>query len=583
MLNINKMNKILIAACFMTGFATFAQKADAVPLDPMKDKNLMTWYHQDFSSSNTYGVNTQNAYKYLESKGLKAKPVIVGVLDSGVEVDHPGLIKNMWKNVNEVPNNGKDDDGNGYIDDIYGWNFSGGKKGDVDIDNMEVTRVVKKFQSIFEGSNSTQNKANQAKMPEEFAMYMKSKEIFTKKSVEAKQNYETYKRIQGMIPLMITMLNGKNLTQEEVGAIKPTTAEQAMAAAVLSQISRDPSVADKGPAEVQTFLEAQMKEALDYYEPQATKQYNLDYDPRASIVGDNYEDYSERKYGNNHYEGPDAQHGTHVAGIIAGLPQGTEVQYGVGYKTAKIMTVRAVPDGDERDKDIANAVRYAVDNGAKILNMSFGKPVSPGKEVVWDAFKYAESKGVLLVKAAGNENENIAENVYYPTNFKNVEDAKPFINNMIVVGASTNDNDFLRASFSNYNQKMVNVFAPGDKIYSTVPDGKYEYLQGTSMASPVVAGAASVLLAYMPNLTPAQMIEALVKTSNKSSVNAMINSNTNNRFDLISEAGGVIDLKKAAEYAYTHFYKPSAITIPSKSTPSKSKKKVIPKKAVTRK
>ncbi len=577
------MNKILIAACFMTGFATFAQKADAVPLDPMKDKNLMTWYHQDFSSSNTYGVNTQNAYKYLESKGLKAKPVIVGVLDSGVEVDHPGLIKNMWKNVNEVPNNGKDDDGNGYIDDIYGWNFSGGKKGDVDIDNMEVTRVVKKFQSIFEGSNSTQNKANQAKMPEEFAMYMKSKEIFTKKSVEAKQNYETYKRIQGMIPLMITMLNGKNLTQEVVGAIKPTTAEQAMAAAVLSQISRDPSVADKGPAEVQTFLEAQMKEALDYYEPQATKQYNLDYDPRASIVGDNYEDYSERKYGNNHYEGPDAQHGTHVAGIIAGLPQGTEVQYGVGYKTAKIMTVRAVPDGDERDKDIANAVRYAVDNGAKILNMSFGKPVSPGKEVVWDAFKYAESKGVLLVKAAGNENENIAENVYYPTNFKNVEDAKPFINNMIVVGASTNDNDFLRASFSNYNQKMVNVFAPGDKIYSTVPDGKYEYLQGTSMASPVVAGAASVLLAYMPNLTPAQMIEALVKTSNKSSVNAMINSNTNNRFDLISEAGGVIDLKKAAEYAYTHFYKPSAITIPSKSTPSKSKKKVIPKKAVTRK
>ena len=577
------MNKILIAACFMTGFATFAQKADAVPLDPMKDKNLMTWYHQDFSSSNTYGVNTQNAYKYLESKGLKAKPVIVGVLDSGVEVDHPGLIKNMWKNVNEVPNNGKDDDGNGYIDDIYGWNFSGGKKGDVDIDNMEVTRVVKKFQSIFEGSNSTQNKGNQAKMPEEFAMYMKSKEIFTKKSVEAKQNYETYKRIQGMIPLMITMLNGKNLTQEVVGALKPTTAEQAMAAAVLSQISRDPSIADKGPAEVQTFLEAQMKEALDYYEPQATKQYNLDYDPRASIVGDNYEDYSERKYGNNHYEGPDAQHGTHVAGIIAGLPQGTEVQYGVGYKTAKIMTVRAVPDGDERDKDIANAVRYAVDNGAKILNMSFGKPVSPGKEVVWDAFKYAESKGVLLVKAAGNENENIAENVYYPTNFKNVEDAKPFINNMIVVGASTNDNDFLRASFSNYNQKMVNVFAPGDKIYSTVPDGKYEYLQGTSMASPVVAGAASVLLAYMPNLTPAQMIEALVKTSNKSSVNAMINSNTNNRFDLISEAGGVIDLKKAAEYAYTHFYKPSAITIPSKSTPSKSKKKVIPKKAVTRK
>lgn len=364
---------------------------------------------------------------------------------------------------------------------------------------------------------------------------------------------------------MVAFLNGKNLTAEVVSSIKPTTQEQAMAASILGQIAQDPAVKGKTPAEVQKYLDDQMKEALDYYGPQATKQYNLDFDPRAEIVGDNYDDYSERKYGNNHYEGPDAKHGTHVAGIIAGLPQGKESQYGVGYKVAKIMTVRAVPNGDERDKDVANAVRYAVDNGAKILNMSFGKPVSPGKSAVWDAFKYAQDKGVLLVKAAGNENENIAENVYYPTNFKDVNDAKPFINNMIVVGASTNDNEFLRADFSNYNQKMVNVFAPGDKIYSTVPDGKYEYLQGTSMASPVVAGAAAVLLAYMPNLKPEQIIESLVKTSNKSSVNAMINSNTNNRFDLISEAGGVIDVRKAAEYAYTNFYKAT----PTKSTVAK--------------
>ncbi|MGA9212383.1 S8 family serine peptidase [Kaistella sp.] len=570
------MKKILIAACFMTGLASFAQQAVA-PLDPMQDKNLMTWYHQDFASSNIYGVNTQNAYKYLESKGLKPKSVIVGVLDGGVQVDHPGLINNMWKNVNEVPDNGIDDDGNGYIDDVYGWNFQGGKNGDVDVDNMEVTRVVKKYQPIFEGPNSVQNKANQAKMREEFDMYMKSKTIFTKKSIEAKQNYETYKRISDMIPLMISMLNGQNLTPAVVGTIKPSTPEQAMAVSVLNQVSRDPSITGKSPTEVQQFLETQMKEALDNFEPQALKQYNLDYDPRASIVGDNYDDYLEKYYGNNHYQGPDAQHGTHVAGIIAGLPQGNEVQYGVGYKTAKIMTVRAVPDGDERDKDVANAIRYAVDNGAKILNMSFGKPVSPGKEVVWDAFKYAESKGVLLVKAAGNENEDIAEHVYYPTNFKNVNDAQPFINNMIVVGASTNDNEFLRADFSNYNKKMVNVFAPGDKIYSTVPDGKYEYLQGTSMAAPVVAGAASILLAYMPNLTPAQMIEALVKTANKSAVNAMINSNTNNRFDMISEAGGVIDVRKAAEYAYTHFYKPSANSVPSKTTTSTLKRKAVKK------
>ncbi|MDO5616785.1 MAG: S8 family serine peptidase, partial [Cruoricaptor ignavus] len=149
----------------------------------------------------------------------------------------------------------------------------------------------------------------------------------------------------------------------------------------------------------------------------------------------------------------------------------------------------------------------------------------------------------------------IEENVYYPTNFKSVKDEKPFLNNMIVVGASTNDNEFLRASFSNFNGKMVDVFAPGTQIYAPVPDAKYKYNQGTSMASPVVAGAAAVLLAYMPNLTPAQIIESLVKTANQSTVNAMLPSNENNRFDLISRAGGVIDLRKAAEYAYTHFYK----------------------------
>ncbi len=561
------MKRILIAACFMTGFASFAQNTTA-PLDPMEDQQLMTWYHDDFKGGNTYGVNTQNAYKYLESKGLKPKPVVVAVLDSGVEVDHPGLKPNMWRNPNEVPGNGKDDDGNGYIDDIYGWNFLGGKNGDIDVDNMEVTRIVKKYQPIFEGSDSAKNKANQNKMPAEFDMYMKAKEIFTKKSVEAKQGYETYKRISDMIPAMVAMLNGQKLSPETVAAIKPKTPEEAMGVSVLSQISRDPSMTGKSPAEVEKLLNEQMKGALDYYAPQATQQYNLDFDPRADIVGDNYEDYSERNYGNNSYEGPDATHGTHVAGIIAGVPNDEHVQYGVGYKTAKIMTVRAVPNGDERDKDVANAIRYAVDNGARILNMSFGKPVSPGKEFVWDAFKYAESKGVLLVKAAGNENENIAENVYFPTNYKNVNDEKPFVNNMIVVGASTNDNEFLRAGFSNYNQKLVNVFAPGEKIYSTVPDGKYEYLQGTSMASPVVAGAASILLAYMPNLTPPQIIESLVKTSNKSSVNAMLSTNENNRFDLLSEAGGVIDVRNAAEYAYTHFYKPA----PTRVMPTKARK-----------
>jgi len=535
------MKKVLLAAVFLVGIG-FSQAQEAK--DPMQDKDLMTWYHKDFATTKVYGVNTENAYKFLESKGLKPKTVLVGVLDSGVQVDHPGLVKNIWTNPNEVPNNGKDDDGNGYVDDIHGWNFIGGKNGDIDIDNMEVTRVVAKYKPVFEGDDSTKNKANQAKMSEEFAMYMKAKDLFTKKSVEAKQGFKTYSMINEAIPVMVKLLNGKPLTPENVAAIKPADQREAMAVQVLTQVAQSPEFKGKSAAEFEKAMSGQIKEALDYFGPQE-KQYNLDYDPRKEIVGDNYDDYSEKNYGNNHYEGPDAEHGTHVAGIIAGLPNAKEIQYGVASKVAKIMSVRTVPNGDERDKDVANAIRYAVDNGAKVLNMSFGKPVSPGKNVVWDAFKYAQDKGVLLVKAAGNENEDVAEHLAYPTNFKNVTDEKPFVNNVLVVGASTNKNDALRASFSNFNKKMVNVFAPGEEIYSTVPHNEYKYLQGTSMASPVVAGAAAVLLAYMPNLTPAQIIESLVKSSNPS---------TANQFGDFSEAGGVIDLKKAAEYAYTNFY-----------------------------
>ena len=544
------MKQIFIAAAFFTFAFSFAQTEGT---DTKVDKDLMTWYHKDLAASKVFGINTQNAYKFLESKGLKPKTVVVAVLDSGVEVDHPGLKKNIWTNPNEVPNNGKDDDNNGYIDDVHGWNFIGGKNGDVDVDNIEVTRIVRKYKPLFEGEDSVSNKSNQGKLPKEFEMYMKAKEEFTKKSMEARQNYEIYKRIKDGIPEIIKLLDGKNLTAEAVASIKPTTQEQAIGQQLLLQISGDENVKGKSPKEVQEYLTAQMKEALDYFEPQATKQYNLDYDSR-SIVGDKENDLGETKYGNNHYEGPDALHGTHVAGIIAGYPQGNEIQYGVASKVAKIMTVRTVPNGDERDKDVANAIRYAVDNGARVINMSFGKAFSPDKERVWSALQYAEDKGVLLVHAAGNDNEDIEVNENYPTNFYKTSDEKPFVNNMITVGASTNDPEMLRAGFSNYNKKMVDVFAPGDKIYSTVVDGKYKYEQGTSMASPVVAGAAAVLLAYMPNLTPEEIIDSLVKTSNKSTVNAMLPTNESNKFDMISRAGGVIDLKKAAEYAYANYF-----------------------------
>lgn len=561
------MKKFFISALFLSGFLSFAQNTVTVT-DPMKDKDLMTWYHKDFSTTKVFGVNTEKAYQFLNSKGLKPKTVVVAVLDSGVQIDHAGLKNNLWKNVNEVPNNGIDDDKNGYIDDVYGWSFIGGKEGDVGADNLEITRVVRRYKDVFEGPDTATNKANQAKMPEDFAMYMKSKDLFTKKGVEAKKNYEFYVALNKAVPSMVGLLNGKNLTAENLAAIKPATQDDTRNLQMLGRIVQDPAMMNKTPAEVQAALADQMKQAIDYYEPQAMQQYNLDFDPR-SIVGDDYSNINEKFYGNNHYEGPDALHGTHVAGIIAGLPNGDEIQYGVASKVAKIMTIRAVPDGDERDKDIANGIFYAVNNGAKVVNMSFGKSVSPDKAKVWEAFKYAQDKGVLLVHAAGNDNSDLEVDDNFPTNFKKVTDAEPFLNNVITVGASTNMSGSLRAGFSNYNQKMVDVFAPGEQIYSTVAGSKYQYLQGTSMASPVVAGAAAVLMAYMPNLTPAQVIASLENTVNKSTENANITDHPDYTFDKISKSGGVIDLYKASVYAYDNFYK----KMPSGSKNTKVMKK----------
>jgi len=542
---INIIRSFIFIAVFGFVFSQQTKKSE--------NYDLKTWYHKDFSTTGVYGVNTENAYKFLESKGLKPQKIIVGVLDSGVEVTHPGLMENIWVNTKEIPDNGIDDDGNGYIDDLHGWNFQGGMDGDVDVDNMEVTRIVKKYKLVFEGANSINNKENREKMPEEYKMYENAKKIFLSKTPNTYKALKEYSDIKNNITEICGLLNGNSLTKENIDKINPKNLFERRNIYLLSNmLSEDSLVGKSGEELIDSFTEI-IDEAIKTFSIQMEKQYNIQYDPRY-IVGDDYEDLGERYYGNNHYEGPDAMHGTHVAGIIAGIPNGEEFQFGIASKVAKIMTVRTVPNGDERDKDIVNAILYAVDNGAKVLNMSFGKQISPNKEKVWEAIKYAEEKGVLIVKAAGNDNEDISENIHYPTNFIDPEDERAFVSNVIVVGASTSDSENLRASFSNYNQKMVDVFAPGEKIYSTVTGKKYKYLDGTSMASPMVAGAAAILLAYMPGLTPEQVIESIVKTANRSTVNANLKRDTNNTFDRMSRSGGVMDIYKAAQYAYYNFY-----------------------------
>lgn len=524
---------------------------------------LKNWYHQSYEKTGIYGVGTNDAINFLKSKGLKPSPIIVGVIDSGVQIDHPDLKNNIWVNSKEIANNGKDDDGNGYTDDIHGWDFIGGKDGkDVDHDTMESTRIVSLYEKLF-GKDYFEvddiHEKNRKKFPNEFEEYVRAVLVYEKELKEAKMSLsqidEQKEMIRQMTDILQKALGDKPMTIENINAAEFTIPQYKTA--FLQMLENNSDLEGKNATQIKMLADSEMGEAVQYYSGKVDYMLNKNYDPR-SIVGDNYADIKEKYYGNNEVEGPDALHGTHVSGIIAAERNNKIGMDGIAGDVAKILVVRAVPDGDERDKDIANAIHYAVDNGAKIINMSFGKPFSPNKERVWEAMKYAEKKGVLMVHAAGNDNKNVDTEYNYPTNFKDNEN-KSFVNNWITVGASTRYNNSLKASFSNYGKEKVDIFAPGLEIYSTITKGKYKFLQGTSMASPVVAGCAALLWAYFPQLSAEQVKEILFITANKSTTAVEAGGESDNSpaitttFDQLSSTGGVVDVYRAVKYAYDNF------------------------------
>ncbi|MGU9937728.1 S8 family peptidase [Empedobacter brevis] len=534
------MKKFLlsISVAMFLGVASFAQeKTTALPL-PKVDQKF--WQHESLEETGVYGVNTQKAIQFLESKKRKPSQLIVGVLDSGVEITHPDLKDNIWTNAKEIANNGKDDDKNGYVDDIHGWNFIGGKDGkNVDGDTLELTRLFVKYRDLFE--KSADAASNKTKYPKEFEDYQKIKTEFENKLAEAKQGAAQYGQMDEVFKIAFPVLNSewgdKELNEKNMVAFQPKSKEAQQGMMIFGLVPKE-AWEGKSMKDFTKEIGDEISGGAKYYKEQVEINLNTELDPRP-IVGDNYADKSERNYGNNDVDGPDSLHGTHVSGIIAaksGNGIGMDGIAGNGY--VKIMSVRTVPNGDERDKDVANAIRYATDNGAKILNMSFGKAYSPDKQIVWDAFKYAEKKGVLLIKAAGNDNVNIDDEIHYPTLFD--EKGNEISKNVITVGANTMDHTNLKASFSNFGKKSVDVFAPGQAIYSTVPnkDGEYKNEDGTSMASPVVAGVAALVWAHYPKLTAIDIKQILMDSVNK-----------NPSLADISVTGGVVDAYKAVQLA----------------------------------
>ncbi len=464
------------AIATMLSLQVFAQK-----------KAPENWFNLDPKQDKIWGISSEKAYKELPI-GKNDKKVIVAVIDAGSDVNHEDLKANIWVNPNEVSYNGKDDDNNGYIDDINGWNFIGGKNGNVNADTYESTRILAKYKGLPE--NQKPVFAND----EEKILYEQALILYKKSYDETYPQYKQFSEIMKSINDMIKKTGSANPSVEQVEAIPAETKEDKDMKRIVKYIAMTGGV-ENSP------IMSQLKEAETQLATMVNFNLNKEFDPR-KLVGDNYENMNEHFYGNNEVYSMNVDHGTHVAGIIAAVRNNDLGVNGICEK-AVIMTIKVVPNGDERDKDVANAIRYAADNGAKVINMSFGKKISPEKSVVDEAVAYALSKDVLMIHAAGNEAEDLATNAFYPN--PNLIAQKMAAPNWIEVGASSWQKGKGRvATFSNYGKNQVEVFAPGVDIQSTFPNSKYKSESGTSMAAPVVAGVAALIRQNYPNLTAVQ-------------------------------------------------------------------------------
>ena len=506
----------------------FAQQKDTPPAN---------WQHLDLQQNGVLGMSTDKAYELLKNKS--AKPVIVAVIDGGIDTSHVDLKPILWRNEREIAGNGVDDDKNGFVDDMHGWNFIGSAKGNVQYDNMELVRWVRKLQPKYETAlNSTPFSSAERK---EFEFYQGLVTDYMAQLEEAKSTLSSVTYFRQILGDILSKITAKTPNIADFERYKPFSDSE-------EQVLKAVKDALKDDADFSKFMK-ELEEVYTSYTAKVLYQLNLEYDPR-SIVGDDYTNASQHVYGNADVMGPDAEHGTHVAGIIGAIRTNDLGIKGVADKV-QIMAIRVVPDGDERDKDVANSIRYAVDNGAKVINMSFGKPYVWNKQVVDDAVRYAQSKDVLLVHAAGNDAKNIDVAKNYPTRF--YSDSTGLITGMadtwIEVGASSWKNDEnLVAEFSNFGKKNVDVFAPGVKINSTVPHGAYEDNDGTSMAAPMVSGLAALLRSYFPKLSALQVKALILKSVYKVPQKVKITEDGHSvrvAFSDVCSSGGVVNTYNA--------------------------------------
>ncbi|MDR0792733.1 MAG: S8 family serine peptidase, partial [Chitinophagaceae bacterium] len=452
------------------------------------------WHLLDEKIDSFYGISLNKAYEFLKNR--PAKTVIVAVIDGGIDTTHEDLKNILWTNPKEIPGNGIDDDGNGYIDDVHGWNFLGNKNGNNLKDGgEEITRVFYRYKDKF-SKPDLQNDTLTAEDKQAYKLWEKAANKINAVKLSDQQAEvafweSTLKSLKKADSILQNSLHKKSYTGEDLEQFMPTEMNEKKAKLIFISLLK---MADAGSSMESAQLVNELSEFTESKRKALDARMNPPVDARPEIIHDDYNNINDRFYGNNDIMGPSPLHGTHVSGIIAAQRNNDIGIDGVA-DHVQLMMIRAVPDGDEYDKDVALAIRYAVDNGAKVINMSFGKTLSPEKKWVDEAVHYAELKDVLIIHAAGNDAVNADSVAYYPN--ANLKTINSRATNMITVGASADpriNNGKLIADFSNYGAGTVDVFAPGVKIYSTIPGGNtYGFLQGTSMSAPVVTGIAALI------------------------------------------------------------------------------------------
>ncbi len=506
---------LLLFGCGSTVLvSTPVENIDSVPLKvgELTEHEKKHWGHLDLVSDTIPGMSVNKAYDEIIGN-RKGKKVIVAVVDSGIDLDHEDLDGVLWTNKGEKPGNNKDDDANGYVDDIHGYNFLGESYNE----QLELSRILK----LKLGDAALQAKAK-AEQETEYA--------------EAQQNKQRYEQIlqavKGADAAVKNHLGKDDYDKEDVMGITTEDQELQQQIAVLKQMY---TFEESIPDVIET-----LNGGIEYFSEQLNYHYNIGFNGREPVGDDPY-NIMDMGYGNGNPDSreEDENHGTHVAGIIA-----AERNNGLGVNgvanNVEIMSVRAVPNGDEYDKDIALALRYAVDNGARIINCSFGKSYSPNAEWVYEAIKYAASKDVLIVHAAGNDGNDLDDlnNPNYPND--QVKNGPEMADNVITVGSLEQEyGSEMVSSFSNYGKINVDIFAPGGKIYSTLNNNEYDFQGGTSMAAPAVAGIAALIRSYYPKLTAPQVKNIIMKSGLSTKASVVLDGDVEKakNFDQVSKSG----------------------------------------------